>query len=181
MATLETIRKTRRVLEGIGQIINPYPLGPVLFDGKGIITLQTRGRNRGNWGSGILGKQRRRFGPGVLEKAYSELPKDMLVKFVLLTGESGPTPPRQEFVRFEKRLMETVRRILNQELKQRIGKLPRPVGRRERKEERTKLIRSVWKKYRAKKWSSTASTRQTALDLGCDRATVWRHLASRKH
>jgi hypothetical protein len=177
------IRSFLSTVTRASKIVQPIPLGTMMFDGKGIITPQAKGKNRASWGTGVIGEERRRLGPGILEQACEHLPKDMLVKFVLFSGDpKQPTPSKLEFGRFERRLLESVRRVLNQQLRERIEKLPRPVGRRERKAARTQLIVDTWEGYRRKKWSRTAAAKQTAKDLTCDRATVWRHLAAvKKH
>lgn len=171
MASLKTIRKTMLVIERMTKIFHPFDVRGVLMDRRGIVS---------NWGKGKLAEERKRLGPGILERAYRELPKNMLQRFVLLTGDTAPEPTKEEFAKFERRLLETVRHILSQEVKKRIDKLPPPVGRRERKRERTQLIKETVRQYEKKRWTRTRAVKQTATDLNIDRATVWRHLAGAK-
>lgn len=166
MANLDTLKKTARITDRIVEIADAFHVGPISIGPKeGVIRLR-RGAGRS-------------LEPGILEKAYRELPKETVIKFAAFTGE-GPAPSKREFASFETTLLGAVRRVFNQEFKKRISKLPPPVGRRKRKAELTRMILASMKAYKAKGWSTTAAAKQTAIDLKRNRATIWRHLASKK-
>jgi hypothetical protein len=165
---MKTIKQTHRIISRATKLLRPIDLGVVLLDKKAIVR---------NWGRGSLAKDRKRFGPGILEKAYRKLPKKMLREFVLLTGEHDPAPTRKEFRRFERRFLESIRQTVNQEIRKRTSKLPRPVGRRERNRKMTTLIAETVKRLQKQGYEITRAVVETAREVKCHRATVWRHLA----
>lgn len=167
MATIKTIKKTHAMIKKVARTIPAAELGTVSMDRKGTTTAITTPE----WGAT----------PGILARAFRELPFSTLQRFVLPTDDTAPEPTKKEFGMFERRFLETIRRIYNRVARQRIEKLPRPVGRNERNRERTQLILKTVKEYEKKGWTRTAAVKQTSIDLHpCDRATIWRHLASAK-
>jgi hypothetical protein len=180
MASLETIEKTRRVRERLAGMMRPYKIGSVLFDGGRVVM---------DWGQGEMAEDHKLHPPNLMERTYQALPRELILKFVVLSSKN-PEPTATEFAMFEKKLLGTARRILKQDFEKILKELApyrnsaqprREQGATNRERiyrEKVAKIRETVKKLERGGQKRTQAVKIAVQRLGYPERTIWRAIMS---
>jgi hypothetical protein len=184
MASEKTIRKSLKILDRLTQIFgSEIPSFPVMFDAEGKIVTK--------WEGGGPLVEARKKAPGMMERIYRELPRETLLRFIILTKAPTIEPVQKEWEEFETKLLTTARRVVIRQIR---GQFKKPLerlpqlekkdrGRPRLKEERAKLVQQTIERWLDSGECKTISKAvEKAADFFSDGKTklhvdtIWRYL-----